>query len=248
MYYCGYNFFSMEKFVQVVNDLIGIRLGPDQVNAFKVYESELIYWNSQFNLTAIREPEAIRIKHFLDSLTCLLALDFQKLPGSMVDIGTGAGFPGIPLKIIWPRLRLTLVESVHKKANFCKHIIAKLGLKDVMVVAERAETVGQMSQHRQKYDIAVARAVAKMPVLVEYLLPLVRLGGLAVIQKGESAHGEVHSAEKAIDILGGKLQRLIPILLPGVVEERFLVILEKVAVTSPEFPRKPGVPAKKPLK
>ncbi len=237
----------MEKFAQAVKDIIGVQLSTDQVNAFQIYESELIYWNSQFNLTAIREPEAIRIKHFLDSLTCLLALDLQRLPESLVDVGTGAGFPGIPLKIIWPRLRLTLVESVHKKVNFCEHIIAKLGLKDVTVIAERAEAVGQMSQHRQKYDIAVARAVAKMPVLVEYLLPLVRLGGLAVIQKGESAHGEVQYAEKAIDILGGKLQRLIPILLPGVVEERFLVILEKVAVTSPEYPRKPGIPAKQPL-
>ncbi|MFH1445842.1 MAG: 16S rRNA (guanine(527)-N(7))-methyltransferase RsmG [Chloroflexota bacterium] len=237
----------MEKFTQAVKDLIGTQLDADQVNAFKVYESELIDWNNQFNLTAIREPEAIRIKHFLDSLTCLFALDLQRFPESMVDIGTGAGFPGIPLKIIRPRLRLTLVESVHKKANFCEHVIAKLGLKDVTVISERAEAVGQMSQHRQKYDIAVARAVAKMPVLVEYLLPLVSLGGLAVIQKGEGAHREVQSAEKAIDILGGKLRRLIPILLPGVVEERFLVILEKVAVTSPEYPRKPGIPAKKPL-
>lgn len=238
----------MEKFAHAVKDIIGVQLSTDQVNAFQIYESELIYWNSQFNLTAIREPEEIRIKHFLDSLTCLLALDLQRFPESMVDIGTGAGFPGIPLKIIRPRLRLTLVESVHKKANFCEHIIAKLGLKDVTVISKRAEVVGQISKHRQKYDVAVARAVAKMPVLVEYLLPLVRLGGLAVIQKGESAHGEVQSADKAIDILGGKLQCLIPVLLPGVVEERFLVILEKVAVTSPEFPRKPGIPAKKPLK
>lgn len=174
-------------------------------------------------------------------------MDSRKPPESLVDIGTGAGFPGIPIKIVHPRLRLTLVESVHKKANFCQHIADQLKLDNVTILSERAEEVGQDTVHKQAYDIAVARAVASMPTLVEYLLPLVRLGGTVIMQKGESAHAEVHSAQKAIEILGGRLRKVIPVLLLGVVEERFLVVIDKVAITSDHYPRKTGLPAKQPL-
>lgn len=184
----------MEKFRSIVQELIGLQLTREQVHLFSLYEAELLDWNARFNLTAIRDQEGIRIKHFLDSLTCLLAMDSRKLPESLVDIGTGAGFPGIPIKIVHPRLRLTLVESVHKKANFCQHIADQLKLDNVTILSERAEEVGQDAVHKQAYDIAVARAVASMPTLVEYLLPLVRLGGTVIMQKGESAHAEVHSA------------------------------------------------------
>lgn len=237
----------MEKLIKFAWEIAGVRLSTEQVYAFQVFENELIHFNSQFNLTAIRDPEGIRIKHFLDSITCMLAMDARKLPENLVDVGTGAGFPGIALKIILPRLHLTLVESVHKKANFCIHIIEKLGLKNVNVLIERAEDVGQNPDHRQMYDVAVARAVANTPVLAEYLLPLVRLGGSAILQKGESAHAEVQSAERAIEILGGRLRQVIPVLLPGVVEEHFLVVLDKAAVTSRDYPRKAGTPSKHPL-
>ena len=237
----------MEKFIKSVSDLLGIQLTPHQIQAFQIYEQELIIWNAKFNLTAIRDIEGIRTKHFLDSLTCLKGMDAHKLPESLVDVGTGAGFPGIPLKIIMPRLRLTLVESVHKKAGFCTHIVEKLGLRDVQVLPERAEDMGRMGNHRQAYDLAVARAVAPMSVLVEYLLPLVRLGGSVLMQKGESAHAETHTAAKAIEILGGRLRQVIPVLLPGVVEERFLVVVDKVATCSDEYPRKAGTPSKNPL-
>jgi len=237
----------MEKFVQNIKEIIGLQLTPSQVTAFQVYETELMTWNAQFNLTAIRDVEGIRTKHFLDSLTCLKVMDMQKLPESLVDIGTGAGFPGIPLKIILPRLKLALVESVHKKAHFCEHMVEKLGLRDVQVLSERAEDVGRMTGQRQAYDMAVARAVAPMPVLVEYLLPLVRLGGVVVMQKGDNAHAEAQAANKAIEILGGRLKQIIPVLLPGVVEERFLVVVDKVAMTSQEYPRKAGTPSKHPL-
>ena len=237
----------MEAFIKSVREIIGIQLTNPQVNAFEVYEAELIEWNAKFNLTAIRDSEGIRIKHFLDSLTCLKAMEPHKLPESLVDVGTGAGFPGIPLKIIMPRLRLTLVESVHKKANFCIHMVEKLGLRDVQVLAERVEDMGRMPAHRQSYDLAVARAVAPMSVLVEYLLPLVQLGGSVLMQKGESAHAETHTAARAIEILGGRLRQVIPVLLPGVVEERFLVLVDKVASCSDEYPRKAGTPSKNPL-
>lgn len=237
----------MENLIKHAKSIVGIELTGDQINALQVFENELIFYNNQFNLTAIKDSEGIRIKHFLDSLTCLLAFEANNWPESLIDVGTGAGFPGIVLKIVHPRMRLTLVESVHKKANFCWHIIEKLNLKNVTVLPERAEDVGQIKAHRQAYDVAVARAVAAAPVLSEYLLPLVKLSGKAIMQKGESAHAEVQAANYAINVLGGKLRQIIPILLPGVVEERFLVVVDKVAATGDSYPRKAGTPAKHPL-
>jgi 16S rRNA (guanine527-N7)-methyltransferase len=166
----------------------------------------------------------------------------------VIDIGTGAGFPGLPLKIINPGMRLTLVESVGKKAEFCRHLVKTLKLEGVDVLQERAETLGQSPDHRQSYDWAIARAVAILPVLVEYLLPLARVGGAALAMKGESAHAEAHSAEHATHILGGRLRKLMPITLPGVAEERYLVIIEKVAATPDAYPRRVGLPSKHPLR
>ena len=168
-------------------------------------------------------------------------------PGRLIDIGTGAGFPGIPLKIFFPTMQLTLVESVGKKAGFCSHIVDKLGLTQVEVLTLRAEEAGQLPKHREKYDWAVARAVASLPILLEYLLPLVKIGGSMLAQKGESAHSEAQSAEKASRILGGRLKHIIPVTLPGVVEERFLVVYDKIAATPAQYPRRVGVPAKLPL-
>jgi 16S rRNA (guanine527-N7)-methyltransferase len=210
------------------------------------YEKELLDWNQKFNLTAIRDVESIRVKHFLDSYSCVLAWKAAP-PLRLVDIGTGAGFPGIPLKIIYPTTHVTLVESVGKKAMFCQHIISKLGLEDIDVIQSRAEDIGQLPAHRESYDWAVARAVANMTVLSEYLLPLVKVGGHILAQKGESGPAEVQSAEKAMKLLGGKLKQLIPVNLPGVADDRFLVIVDKVAATPKNYPRKAGIPAKTPL-
>ncbi len=162
-------------------------------------------------------------------------------------MGSGAGFPGLPLKIIYPNLQLTLVESIGKKAIFCQHIVQLLGLEEVGVIQDRAEVVGRMSEHRQRYDCAIARAVAVMPILTEYLLPLVKVGGNAIAMKGENAPAEAHSAEYAIRMLGGHLKKLIPVTLPGVVEERYLVIIDKISATPEQFPRRVGIPAKNPL-
>lgn len=227
-------------------NLLGMQLSPRQLECFSLYERELLEWNEKFNLTAIRKPEDIRSKHFLDSLTCLQGFK-ESRPARVIDIGTGAGFPGIPLKIMFPHILLTLVESVGKKADFCRHIVNLLHLERVDVLQARAEDLGQTSGHRENYDLAVARAVAALPVLVEYLLPLVKVGGRMIAQKGESAPAEAHSAEHAVNVLGGRLFQIKPVLLPGVADERFLVIIDKVAATPDTYPRRAGLPAKRPL-
>ncbi|MHB0989494.1 MAG: 16S rRNA (guanine(527)-N(7))-methyltransferase RsmG [Bellilinea sp.] len=236
----------MEKLAQDLRSLVGIQLTMRQLAAFKKYEEVLLEWNKNINLTAIRDGEGIRNKHFLDSLTCMLAWR-DRPPERLIDIGTGAGFPGIPLKIIMPRLQLTLVESVGKKLEFCRHMVDILGLENVTCLQARAEELGLAHGHREKYDWAVARAVANLPVLAEYLLPLVRVGGGMLAQKGETGPAEAHKADHAIHVLGGRIKQLIPVLLPGVTEERFLVVVDKVSATPPGYPRRVGLPAKRPI-
>ena len=237
---------DMENFLLEVRKLTGISLSARQVRAFEIYEQELLAWNEKINLTAIRESQSIRTKHFLDSLSALIELNDPR-PERLVDVGTGAGFPGIPLKIALPDLKLTLVESVGKKAEFCRHIVECLGLSEVNVLTIRAEDLGQSAQYREKFDWAVARAVCAMPVLAEYLLPLVRVGGAMLALKGEKAHIEVQDTTKAFRILGGSLRRVSLVNLPGVAEERYLVSVDKVATTPAQYPRRAGLPAKKPL-
>jgi 16S rRNA (guanine527-N7)-methyltransferase len=236
----------MEKLVQDAAALFNIHITGRQLASFAMYEKELLEWNRKFNLTAIRDPESIRTKHFLDSLSCTLAWKSNP-PNHLIDVGTGAGFPGIPLKIIYPNLKLTLVESVGKKATFCQHLVRALNFEDVEVIHSRAEDLGQAANHREKYECAVARAVANLNVLSEYLIPLVKIGGTMLAQKGESGPAEAQSAEEAMKILGGKLKQLIPVNLPGVAEDRYLIVVDKIAATPPKYPRKPGVPTKQPL-
>lgn len=236
----------MKELMQQAWTMLGLRLSPAQLAALERFEVELLDWNARFNLTAIDHPQKIRAKHFLDSLTCLLAMRDTPME-RVIDVGTGAGFPGIPLKIVYPAMRLTLVESVGKKADFCRHAATLLGLEGVEVVQERAELVGTLLAHRQQYDWAVARAVALMPVLMEYLLPLVRMGGRALAMKGESGPAEAQAAEHAVRLLGGRLRQIIPVALPGVEEERYLVVTDKIAATPDRYPRRVGIPAKRPL-
>ena len=236
----------MQELANQARQIFGVKLTHAQLNALQRYEAELLAWNERFNLTAIHSPEDIRVKHFLDSLSCLCAMRGTAME-RLIDVGTGAGFPGLVLKIAVPAIRLTLVESVGKKARFCEHVVDTLKLDGVQVVANRAETVGHMDEHRQAYDWAVARAVAVLPVLAEYLLPLVRIGGYMLAMKGESAHQEVQTAESALRLLGGRLVKILPVTLPGVVEARHLVVIEKIAATPSGYPRRVGVPVKKAL-
>ena len=237
----------MSDWLEYTRSWLGLDLLPGQQAQFETYLQELLEWNSRFNLTAIREPRAIQFKHFLDSLSCVLALADFAPPNSLIDVGSGAGLPGIPLKIIFPEMSLTLVESTQKKAKFCQHALDRLALSDARVLAERAEDVGQDPSHREQYQLAVARAVAPMPTLVEYLLPLVAPGGRVIMQKGNDPAEEISASSNAIRLLGGRVREVINLALPEVEGTRSLVVLDKVRPTPLEFPRRAGLPAKTPI-
>jgi 16S rRNA (guanine527-N7)-methyltransferase len=238
----------MERLIHGSREL-NVHLSEAHLAAFRIYFDELAVWNERFNLTAITDYEGVQVRHFLDSLSCLLALPRSDLQAGarLIDVGTGAGFPGLPLKIVCPGLCLTLVEATQKKVSFLGHLVQRLGLRDVKALHGRAEELGQQSDAREQYDWAVARAVAEMASLVEYLLPLVRIGGKALAQKGENAPAEVHAAAEAIHLLGGQVEQLVPVHLHGLAETRYLVVLKKVAATPAKYPRRPGMPTKRPL-
>lgn len=235
----------MTNWISIAENEYGIALDSIALERFELYYRELVDWNNRFNLTAIRDQAGIEIKHFLDSLTVVGVT--QPVPVSMIDVGAGAGFPGLALKIVWPDAKLTLVESSHKKANFCRHAADVLGFDDVTVLAERVEDVGQDPLHREKYQLVTARAVAKMPVLLEYLLPLAKPGGLVVMQKGENGAQEAEASQKIMRRLGGDLKEIRPVTLPDVEGDRYLIVVSKNAHTPKDYPRHAGVPAKMPL-
>lgn len=223
-----------------------IQLSAAQVAQFERYQALLQEWNQKINLTGIDDPVGIQIRHFLDSLTCATVM--EDLDGKrLIDVGTGAGFPGLPLKILYPDLKLTLVESVTKKTRFLEAVVEALGLTGVRVLDQRAETLGQQPEHRARYDWATGRAVAALRVLVEYLLPFCKIGGHVLAQKGESAQVEAAEAAPAIAKLGGGEPAFYPVHLPEREETHYLVVIAKVAETPSAFPRRPGRPAKSPL-
>ncbi len=229
---------------------LGVTLASHHLTACETYYRELVAWNERFNLTAITDWEGVLVRHFLDSLSCLKALPRAELAAGarVIDVGTGAGFPGLLLKIVCPGMRLTLLEATGKKVTFLEHVVRVLGLRDVGVIHGRAEELGRDPAHRERYDWALARAVAEMPALAEYLLPLVRVGGAILAQKGEGAAAEVHGADAAILTLGGRVRQLVPVELRGLAETRYLVVVDKVAATLEKYPRRPGVPQKRPLR
>jgi len=239
----------MEPLVTGAREL-HITLTDHHLDGFEVCYRELVDWNERFNLTAITDWEGILVRHFLDSLSCLKALPRKSLVAGarVIDVGTGAGFPGLPLKLVCPEMQLTLLEATGKKVTYLEHVVRVLGLKGVKIVHGRAEELGHDPAHRERYDWALARAVAEMPVLAEYLLPLVRVGGAILAQKGEGAAAEVHAAEAAITTLGGRVRQLVPVELRGLAETRHLIVVDKVAATPENYPRRPGVPKKRPLK
>lgn len=238
----------MEPLITGARDL-GVTLTDRHLAAFEIYYREMVDWNRRFNLTAITDRDGVQVRHFLDSLSCLRALSRADLAAGarVIDVGTGAGFPGLPLKIVCPGMALALLEATGKKVTFLQHLVHVLGLKGVQVIHGRAENLGRHPAHRERYDWALARAVAEMPALAEYLLPLVRVGGAALAQKGEGAAAEVHGAEVAIATLGGRVRRLVPVELRGLAETRYLVVVDKLAATPEKYPRRPGMPRKRPL-
>ncbi|MEN9934001.1 MAG: hypothetical protein RLZZ387_580 [Chloroflexota bacterium] len=222
----------------------GLSLTQQQLEQFAVYAAELRSWNERVNLTAITDERDIVTRHFLDSLR--LAQSWGAAPASLIDIGAGAGFPGLPLKILRPEVKLTLVESIAKKTAFLEHMVATLGLADVEVITTRAEELGQNPRYRERYDVSTARAVAELRVLVEYLLPLCRVGGRVLAPKGPQPTEELREARAAIAKLGGRMAAPETVQLPGL-EARTLVIIEKISHTPPLYPRAVGVPSRKPL-
>ncbi|MCW5874267.1 MAG: 16S rRNA (guanine(527)-N(7))-methyltransferase RsmG [Anaerolineales bacterium] len=237
----------MQSFTDSVQTMLGEPLSAEQAAAFDTYADELLEWNQRINLTAVREREAVYTRHFLDSLSCWLAMRQQ--PGArIIDVGTGAGLPGLPLKIWQPGLQLSLLESVGKKARFLEHVVQVLGLSNVQVLTARAEDAGRDPAHREQYDWAVARAVAPLPVLAEYLLPFVRVGGYMLAQKARGVAEEAEQSANAFGQLGGKLRDLIQVRVPGLEdEERWLVVVQKLKPTQARFPRQAGTPSKNPL-
>lgn len=225
---------------------IDIQLTPEQTGQFELYYQELQEWNQKFNLTAIEEEDEVIIKHFYDSL---LGMKVSRWTGQgmLLDMGSGAGFPGIPLKIVNPQLNITLVDSLQKRVGFLQHIIKTLGLSNSQAMHSRAEEIGQDRNHREKYDVVVSRAVAKMPVLVEYCLPLVKPGGFFLAYKGPEGLDEMQGAVKAIELLGGKEEQTLQFRLPPDNSGRTLLVMGKSKTTPRQYPRRPGTPVKKPL-
>lgn len=224
-----------------------ICLTAEQLEQFEIYERLLLEWNSRMNLTAVRDTEGIQQRHFLDSLTGGLIPNLDLPHLKLIDVGTGAGFPGLPLKLAYPSIDLTLTDSVTRKTHFLQAVVDELGLENVTVLAERAEDLGQAAEHREGYDIALARSVAFMPTLLEYLAPLTKVGGKAICFKGERAISEADEGAYAAQELGVGKPAFIEVQLPEHEKKHYLVMYTKQAPTPAKYPRRPGRPLKKPL-
>jgi 16S rRNA (guanine527-N7)-methyltransferase len=245
----NFEWLAMKKLVEGAGKL-GIRLSAKQVGEFELYYRELIEWNKKINLTAITDYSSVQVKHFLDSLTVTLALSKKELARSdftIADVGTGAGFPGLPLKILFPEPRLMLIESTTKKIAFLHQIIRKLGLENVEVVNRRAEEAAHLLLCRERFALVLSRAVALLPTLVELALPFCQVGGKFVAQKKGEIDWEINRAKEAIEILGGRLDQVKRIEMDEFTEPRYLVIIDKIHPTPGKYPRRPGVPRRRPI-
>lgn len=226
-----------------------IILENSQINQFYQYYELLDEWNKVMNLTAITDQKEVITKHFVDSLALVKAAgEISTKEYKIIDIGTGAGFPGIPLKIAFPQLKITLMDSLNKRIKFLNEVIEQLGLKEITAVHSRAEDLGRDKDYREKYDLSVSRAVANLSTLSEYCMPFVKPGGFFISYKSGKIEEELSSAKHAIFLLGGKVNRIESFTLDGAEAERTLIKIEKVSEISKRYPRKAGVPGKEPLK
>jgi 16S rRNA (guanine527-N7)-methyltransferase len=226
---------------------LGVELTAAQLKQFSIYKSNLLETNSKFNLTSIITDKGIQIKHFVDSISPLPVFSQYASP-KVLDVGSGAGFPGLPLRIACPDIKLTLLESSAKKSGFLREVCSKLDFTDVEVVNTRAEEAGHNTVHREAYDVVLARAVSRLDILSEFTLPFCRLGGVFIALKKGDLSEELAQAEAAIENLGGSLKEVLEIKLSGLKDNRKLVIIEKTSATPLRYPRRPGLPLKRPLK
>ena len=226
---------------------LSIVLNDKQIQQFEQYYNILVEWNKVMNLTAITEYEEVVEKHFLDSLTIVNAIHVKKIE-TLIDVGTGAGFPGIPLKIAFPHLKVTLLDSLNKRIKFLNEVINLLELNDIKAIHGRAEDYAKQAEYREQYDISVSRAVANLATLSEYCLPYVKVDGLFVPYKSGEIDEELKSSEKAVSILGGKVEEVVKFQLPGTDIGRSFVKIHKIKETKKKYPRKAGMPTKEPLK
>ena len=224
---------------------INIDLSVEQLDKFYIYMDLLIYWNEKINLTAITEPEEIILKHFIDSLTICNKIENNN---KIIDVGTGAGFPGIPLAIVNNTLEITLVDALNKRLIFLEEVIKELKLDNIKLIHARAEEIGQNRDYREKFDISTSRAVANLSTLSEYLLPLVKINGKCLCMKASDAEEEIKEAEKAINVLGGTIEKIDKFNLPDSDIGRTIITIKKEKNTPSKYPRKAGTPSKEPIK
>lgn len=237
--------YSMQGFIKNCKEM-NIELSERQIDQFKRYYETLIEWNSFMNLTAITEFDQVLKKHFEDSLALVRVLDLKK-QNSLMDVGTGAGFPGIPLKIAYPHLKVVLLDSLGKRVKFLNHVIEKLELENITAVHGRAEDFSRDPQYRESFDLTVSRAVANLSSLSEYCIPYTKIGGYFVSYKSGKIEEELSQAEKAITILGGKLKSMEKFILADTDMERSFVVVEKRKATPKKYPRKAGMPSREPI-
>jgi len=226
------------------SEKIDVTLNKEQLEKLYSYMNLLIEWNEKINLTAITEPEEIIQKHFIDSLTISKFIQDKE---SVIDVGTGAGFPGIPLKIARSSVNITLLDALNKRLIFLNEVIDKNSLKDIQTIHFRAEEVGKNKKFREKFDVTTSRAVAALNILAEYMLPLVKVGGRCICMKGSNLVEEIENSKNAIQILGGEIEKVEEFKLPNSDMNRTIVIIKKIKETPAKYPRKAGTPSKEPL-
>lgn len=233
-----------EEYLKNVALKINIELSNEQSKNFEIYKNLLLVWNTKMNLTSITEEKEIIIKHFIDSL---MLIKYLNKDDKIIDIGTGAGFPGIPLKIVKKDLEVTLLDSLNKRINFLDNVIQELKLSNIKTIHGRTEEIALKEEYREKFDVATARAVARLNVLMEYCLPYVKKDGIFICMKGPNIKEEINEAKKAIEILGGRIENVQELELPEIHDKRTIIIIRKIKQTPKKYPRKAGIPSKQPI-
>ena len=237
----------MNQLLEIKLKELNIQINEIQPKQFDTFYSMLVEWNKVMNLTGITEYEEVIEKHFVDSLSIVNIFDLYEI-NTVIDVGTGAGFPGIPLKIAFPHLKITLLDSLNKRINFLDSVIDELKLDGIYTIHGRAEDFAKKDDYRERYDLCVSRAVANLSTLSEYCLPYIRVGGMFISYKSGDVDDEVLESKKAISILGGKLDNVVKFQLPGTDINRSFIKIEKIKNTGKKYPRKAGLPSKEPLK